>query len=508
VPGKCVLAIDAGSSGCRSLIIDLKGNLVSSASQEWSYDLTSPEIAPMGKEFSPRKFWDIICRLIRESIQKAEVAPVDIIAVSSASQRQGVVFLDKKGHELYAGPNTDIRAIMEGFAIDGEYGDEVYRITGHKPSLLFVPARLKWFQANYPRIYERITTALSIGDWVTFRLSGERVAEVSCVADLGLVDIHEVKWSDKLGERLQLSREVCPMIVIAGTRIGEVTSEAARKTGLSTGTAVVAGGADTQCGLLGMGIKDKGQVGILGGWSGAIQMVTTRAIIDPKGRLWSGCHALPRRWVLESNAQESGGAYRWLKGLLFGASDKPEDIYALMDSLAQEVPPGAGGMLAFIGPTVMDMSRLKPSLGGFIFPVTPSITAVERKHFVRAALENLAFAFKANCAQLEEVSRQKIKKVSIGGGLAQSRCLVKILSDVLGMPVTCFESPQVTAWGAAMCAAVGSGVYPDLKRAMVAMRPKSRVVEPDTQSGQEYAGYYERWLTTAKWLEDLYEKIG
>ena len=216
----------------------------------------------MGKEFNPGKFWDIICRLIRESIKKADISPVDIIAVSSASQRQGVVFLDKKGHELYAAPNTDLRAIMEGFAIDGECGDEVYRITGHKPSLLFTPARLKWFQANYRRIYEKIATALSIGDWITYRLSGERVAEVSCVADLGLVDIHEVKWSDTLGERLQLSREVCPMIVTAGTRVGWITSEAVRKTGLSAGTVVVAGGADTQCGLLGMGVKDKGEVGI------------------------------------------------------------------------------------------------------------------------------------------------------------------------------------------------------------------------------------------------------
>jgi sugar (pentulose or hexulose) kinase len=154
------------------------------------------------------------------------------------------------------------------------------------------------------------------------------------------------------------------------------------------------------------------------------------------------------------------------------------------------------------------MSRMKPSLGGFIFSVTPSITAVEKKHFVRAALENLAFAFKGNCVQLEEVSQQKVKQVSMGGGLAQSRCLVKILSDILAMPVTCFESPQVTAWGAAMCAAVGSGVYPDLNRAMVAMKPKYRVVDPDAQCGQEYSSYYERWRITAKWLEDLYEKIG
>lgn len=507
MPSKYVLAIDAGSSGCRSFIFDLQGNLVSSASQEWTYDMP-PEVAPMGKEFNARKFWGITCRIIKQSIKKAGVASSDIIAVSSASQRQGVIFLDREGRELYAGPNTDIRAIIEGFAIDGECGEEVYRITGHKPSLLFVPARLKWFQANRPRIYEKIATALSIGDWITFKLSGEQVAEVSCVADLGLVDIHQVRWSDRLGERLQLSPEVCPDIVAAGTRVGKVTSEAARKTGLSTNTVVVAGGADTQCGLLGMGLKDKGQVGIIGGWSGCLQMVTNRPIIDPKGRLWSGCHALSNRWYLESNARECGGAYRWLKGLLFPASDESQDVYALMDSLAQELPPGAGGMLAFIGPAVMDMSRLKPSLGGFIFPVTPSVTSMERKHFVRAALENLAFVFKANCAQLGEVSRQRIKQVSMGGGLSQSRCLVKILTDIIAMPVTCFESPQVTAWGAAMCAAVGSGVYPDLKKAMVAMKPKSRVVEPDAQSGQDYAPYYEKWLTTLKWMEDLYDKTG
>jgi glycerol kinase len=84
VPGKYVLAIDAGSSGCRSLIIDLQGNLISSASQEWSYDVP-PEVAPMGKEFDARKFWNIICSLIRESITKAGIASSDIIAVSSAN---------------------------------------------------------------------------------------------------------------------------------------------------------------------------------------------------------------------------------------------------------------------------------------------------------------------------------------------------------------------------------------------------------------------------------------
>ena len=509
---KYVLAIDAGSGGGRALVIDLRGKLVSSASQDWSYDVPA-DAGPMGKEFDPEKFWGIICQLIAEAVKKAAVAASDIVAVSADSQRQGMVFLDKEGKELYAGPNTDIRAIVEGFSIDGEFGSEVYSITGHAPSLIFAPARLTWFKANRPKVYERIATVLSISDWVIYRLSGERVGEASCVSGIGLVDVCDLKWSTRLAEMLELPQGVCPEIATAGTFVGTVTPAAAEQTGLAPGTSVVVGGADTQCGLLGMGVKDERQVGIVAGWSGPIQMVTAEPIIDSKRRIWTTCHVLPGKWILDSNAQQSGGAYRWLKGILFAESDIDEsndsgETYALMDELAQDVPPGSGGVLAFIGPTVMDMTLMRISIGGFIFPVTPSVTDIKREHLIRAALENLAFAFKANCVQLEEISRLRVKEVSIGGGLAQSRCLVQILSDVLGMPVTTFGVRHVTSWGTAMCAAVGGGAYPDLERAIEAMSPKSRIVEPNPQRVQEYTPCYERWLSTAGWLGKLSEGMG
>ncbi|HUV53055.1 MAG TPA: FGGY-family carbohydrate kinase [Dehalococcoidia bacterium] len=503
---RCVLAVDAGSSGCRCVIVDLDGKLVSIASQKWSYDMPA-EVAPMGKQFDAQIFWGIICRLISESINKVGLASSDIIAVSTTSQRQGVVFLDRDGQELYAGPNTDIRGIVEGFAIDGEYGSEVYRITGHTPSLIFVPARLRWFKTNHPEIYERIATVLPISDWIIYRLCGERVGEISCVSEAGLVDINELRGSRKLAEMLQFPEGVCPPLEAAGTRVGAVTLKVAERTGLAAGTPVVLGGSDTQCGLLGMGVREEGEVGIVAGWSAAIQMVTSQPIIDSKGRMWSGCHVIPGKWILESNGGESGGAYCWLKKLLFGDSDEPAKTYALMDSLAQDVPAGAGGVLAFIGPSVMDMSRLKVSLGGFIFPVTPSVTSVGKEHLVRGALENLCFAFKGNCAQLEEVSQLEVKKVTIGGGLAQSHCLVQILADALGRSVVSFEMPEVTAWGAAMCAAVGSGTYADLEQAAKAMKPRSRIVEPNLENSQIYTQFYEKWLSTSKLLDDLLAHI-
>ncbi|HEY49721.1 MAG TPA: FGGY-family carbohydrate kinase [Dehalococcoidia bacterium] len=507
MPGKYVLAVDAGSGGGRALIFDLKGNLVSFAARDWSYDVPD-DAAPMGKEFNAQTFWDIICQLIHQAIGQAEITPTDVLAVSAASQREGAVFLDKEGRELYAGPNVDIRALVEGFAIDGEHGDEVYRITGHKPSLLFVPAKLKWFQTNRPQVYEKIDTVLSISDWIIYRLSGQRVGEITSIADLGLFDISELQWSRRLMEMLGLPAGIYPEIVTAGTCVGEVTPDAAGQCGLSQGTSVVVGGADTQCGLLGMGVMDGGQVGIVAGWSGVVQMVTPEPVIDAVGRIWTGCHVLPRKWILESNAQESGGGYRWLKEILFADSGESGDAYAVMDRLAQDVPPGAGGALAFIGPQVMDMNRMLPSLGGFIFPVTPTVTSMRREHLIKAALENLSYAFKANCAQLEEISGLQAKEVSIGGGLAQSRCLVQVLSDVRGSPVTAFEVPHVTSCGTAMCAAVGAGAYPDLGQAVEAMRPQPRVVEPDSQKGQEYARYYEKWLATVGWLNRLLEEVG
>ena len=488
-------------------MFDLQGNMLSSVAREWAYHVPD-EAGPLGKEFSPEEFWGYICGLILEAVREAAVAPADIVAVSSASQRQGVVFLDSNGIELYAGPNTDLRAIIEGFSIDGQHGSEVYGITGHAPSLMLTPAKLHWFKANRPEIYGRIATALSISDWVTYRLSGQVVGETSCVSSIGLMDVSELASSSRLEEMLELPEGICPEIAAAGTRIGAVTSSAAEQSGLVSGTPVVVGGADSQCALLGMGVADEGQVGIVAGWSGSIQMVTSEPVIDSQGRVWTTCHVLPERWILESNAQQCGGAYSWLRETLFGDSDGDADTYAAMDRMAQEAPPGAGGVLAFIGPMLMDMRRMKLSLGGFIFPVTPSITDNRREHLVRAALENLAFAFKANCVQLEEISGLKIGGVKIGGGLAQSRCLVQMLSDVLDMPVTAFDVRHVTSWGTAMCAAVGAGVYDDFGQALEAMSPHCRVVDPDSACVQQYTGLYKRWMSVADWLDKLGDDLG
>jgi sugar (pentulose or hexulose) kinase len=194
--------------------------------------------------------------------------------------------------------------------------------------------------------------------------------------------------------------------------------------------------------------------------------------------------------------------------MLFGQDDSPkEKAYELMDRLASKVSPGADGVLAFIGPATMDMSHLAMKFGGFLFPVPLSTTNIQQAHLLRASLENLCFAIKANCLQLEAISRLKITEVRIGGSLAKNQCLAHMLPAVLGMPVYISEVSEVSALGAAVCAAVGSGVYPSLEDSMKTMTQRFKIIEPDRLVALEYAEYYQRWSTTAKWLDKLSEEI-
>ncbi len=131
------------------------------------------------------------------------------------------------------------------------------------------------------------------------------------------------------------------------------------------------------------------------GWSAPVQMVLDSPVIDVEARTWTSCHLFPQRWLLESSTGEAGNVYRWLSELLFDSSNG--QVYDIMDKLALESPPGAEGVKAFIGPQATNMSSLGMRYGGFLFPVPTSVTNVSKAHLVRAALENLSYAIKANC---------------------------------------------------------------------------------------------------------------
>jgi autoinducer-2 kinase len=502
-----LLALDAGTSAFRCLIFDLHGKLASLSRREYVYHYPA-DAAPLGKELVAEELWETVCECILSALKAARINPGDLAGISAASQREGTVFLDREGRELYLGPNIDLRAVAEGLVMDNRYAAEIQAITGHLPSLLFVPARLKWYHNNHPEIFSRVSAVLSFSDWLLFRLCGEMACEVCGTVESGLADVARRNYSTELWDLLELPSSIFPAAVCCGTRIGRVTAGAAAETGLAENTPVVQGAPDSHCGLLGMGIGKIAEVGIVSGWSTPLQMVTGAPVFDASRRIWTGCHPFQDKWILESNCGETGHSLEWVRTSLFGLKGLPEGAgYDLMNSLAMPIPAGSEGVLAYSGPEAMDCGNLGLRWGGFIFPLPFSATNVSSAQLCRAAFENIGYALRANLEQLEAVAGQKPGDIRLGGGLGRSACLKQLLPGVLARPTAFASVTETSGLGAAMLAAAGCGIYSGPEEAVSAMLSPLEILEPDPLTAAEYEDYYQRWLSISRRLKEIGEEL-
>src|SRR5450759_1559202 len=101
------VTLDAGTGGGKCVIFDAAGRVLGVHREPWGYDLEVNPDLPFVKafSFSAPAFWDILCRCARAALAKAAIASGDVVGIASTSQREGCVFMDAHGDEIYAGPN-------------------------------------------------------------------------------------------------------------------------------------------------------------------------------------------------------------------------------------------------------------------------------------------------------------------------------------------------------------------------------------------------------------------
>ena len=395
-----VAVVDAGTSMIRCSLFGRDGQVRAERSAPWTY-LEDPEAGPLACELDTEAVWRDVCCLLGEASGAAGGHRGRVAAVSVTSQRQGVAFLAGDGREGYAGPNLDLRAVLQGAAIDDAHRALVYRTTGHTPSFLFAAAKLRWFQSQRPHAYARIAAVLPLANWLGYRLTGELHGEASLAADAGLLDVAHRRWCSELMYTLGLPDNSHVPLLQAGERLGTIGAVVAEDTGLDEGTLVAVAGADTQCGLLGLGLARAGQAGVVAGWSAPLQMLTAEPRHSEQMSTWLGCYVTPDLWVLESTSGDTGNSYTWLADTLWRGE---ADAFARMETEARAEPAGSNGVTAMLGHSAMDMQQVGMRRGGIHFPVPLTMNAPTRGQVARAALEGVAYAVRANLEQAESVA--------------------------------------------------------------------------------------------------------
>jgi autoinducer 2 (AI-2) kinase len=487
-----LLGLDAGGGGIRALVLDPERGPLASARRPWTHR-AAPGTAGMGIDLDLDATWHAIVTATRDAVVRAGVAPEAIAGVAASAMRFATVVIAGDGAPLFAAPNRDGRAAGACFELLAE-GAALHARTGHGPTPISLLARLRWLARQEGAA--RAGHALALSDWIAWRLCGALATDRSQASTSGLFDLARGVWAEDLADASGIPRAWLPPIVPAGSRLGALGAEAARALGLRAGIAVAAGGADTQCALLGAGAIEAGAAGVVAGTSAPVQLVCARPLVDPEARAWTQCHVAPERWVVESNAGPIGEALEWTAGLLF--ADAPQPVARLFAEAAQ-APPGAGGALACFGAPVSDPRGLGIPVASLAFsPLVAARDPERRRLAARAFVEGAAFAVRANLALAAGVAGAAPAAVHAGGGMTASVSFLGVLADVLGAPVRVGPTSEASALGAALCAGVGAGAFADLADAVRRGAPGRIAAQPDPARAADADRHYEVWLRHAE----------
>ena len=225
----------------------------------------------------------------------------------------------------------------------------------------------------------------------------------------------------------------------------------------------MAGAGDQAAGAVGMGITRPGAVSATIGTSDVVFAATDRPATDPKGRLHTFCHAVPGRWHVMGVTQAAGLSLRWLRDVTSGSSAGV--TYDQLTAEAAQVPPGADGVLW--APYLMGerTPHCDPNARAALVGLAASHG---RGHIVRAVMEGVAFSLRDTFSIFEEMG-VPVDRIRLGGGGARSALWRQIQADVYGSAVDTAGADEGAAYGAAILAAVGIGLWPTVDAACDAL---------------------------------------
>ncbi|CAM3435624.1 autoinducer-2 kinase [Shewanella violacea] len=508
-----LLAIDAGTGSGRAVLFDLQGRQISVGQEEWLH-LAEPGVDnSMGFDFD--NDWPLLCRCIKQAIDNANISPKQIIAISATSMREAIVVFDKTGTEIWAVANVDARASQQVMALkesspDIEYRD--YQQSGQTFALGALP-RLLWLKEHHPELYNQAHSVAMLSDWVLAKLSGVIATDPSNAGTTGIFSLATRNWVPEMAEEVGLNPKIFPPVVETGTKIGEVTAQAARESGLRIGTAVVMGGGDVQLGAAGLGVVNLGDIAVLGGsfWQ---QVVNIDAKMPPPEdmSIRVNPHVITGLSQAEGITFFSGLVMHWfvdafchLEKLL--AEERGIDVYAYMEELAQKVPVGSYDILPIFS-DAMHYSHWYHAAPSFI---NLSLDADKSKPacLFRSLQENACIVSAINLENIQAFSKpntetagsvngsnpSEVEQVIVfAGGASKGFLWPQILADVTGKKVKVPNVKEATSLGCAMAAGVGVGIYASIKQAADSIVSWEKEYQPNMDNHVKYQALKEKWI--------------
>ncbi len=486
-----LLGIDVGTTGSKALLVEPDGSVRASATTE--YPFQTPH--PLWAEQEPHEWWRATIESIRRVLAESGARAEEIAAIGLTGQMHGLVLLDAAGEVLRPCIMwNDQRTAAQCAAITERVGAaRLLQLTGNPVLPGFTAPKILWVREHEPEVYARVAHVLLPKDYVRYRLTGGFWSDVSDASGTSLFNVGQRGWSDEMLAALDIPRAWLPEVTESPVASATVSDEGAAATGLLAGTPVVAGGGDQAAQAVGTGIVEEGVVSVTLGTSGVVFAASDEYRVEPQGRLHAFCHAVPGMWHLMGVMLSAAGSFRWYRDAL-GAAEQAEaeasgrDVYDLLTEGAAGVPAGSEGLLFLPYLSGERTPYPDPHARGVFFGLT---LRHGKPHLTRAVLEGVTYGLRDSLELMRDLGLT-IEQVRASGGGARSPLWRQMLADVFESEIVTVNVTEGAAYGAALLAGVGAGVYPSVAAAsQQAIRVTGRVEPSD--AARTYAAYYPRY---------------
>lgn len=444
------------------------------------------------------KFWQDICMCIKECLKKANVENTTIKGIGFSAHGKGLYLIDKAGQPVRNGIiSSDTRAtgIVKDWINKG-VDKKAYPFGRQQIWTAHPVALLAWMKKNEPQNYKKIDTVFMAHDYIRFKLSGEKLAELTNISGSNAYNIQENSYDKNMLEMFGIkeSFDYFPPTVGSFEKAGTVTKKASEETGLTEGTPIFGGVFDVVGGAIAAGVIDESILNIIAGtWA-----ITTRMKKDIGESVYPyiwGNYSIEDTFFVHEGSPTSASNLQWFVDN-FMAEDN--NAFNLCNSWVTELYEEPAEI--FFLPYLYG-SNISLDLHAEFFGIQAHHS---KKHMVKAIYEGIVFSYLIHHQRIMALT-PNITKIRFTGGPTRSEIWMKMFCDALGMDVEVIELKQPGCSSAAFCAIAGINKKETIKTLIEQFQPSVRVYRPDLIQHERLMKEFQKFQLIAKKSAEIME---
>jgi len=493
---KYVIGIDLGTSGVKCLLLSEEGMLVDVKSASYSPDFGKDGYV----EQEPSVWWENTKKCLKELVAANASVKNDIAAVSCSGQMHSSVFLDGAGNVIRP-------AILWNDTRTTKQTKDIYALCGGKEGVLkevynlalegFTLPKILWLKDNEPQNYSKVNKVIMPKDYINYMLCGNIKTDYSDAAGTLMFDVLNHKFNEKFVEKMGISAEILPEAVESTAVVGIISSPVAEELGLGGDVKVIAGGADNSCAAIGNGIAGEGSAVISVGTSGTVVAFLSDIKSEVTGAVHLFNYSYPGSMYAMGCMLCAGESFNWLsKNILTGLSMDE------LNELAAKAPIGSNKLIFLPYLFGERCPHTDANARGVFFGIS-SLTG--KGEMARAVMEGVAFGLRDMFDLV--LGFADMDEIYITGGGAKSELWGKIICNVIGRKLMVLNVEEGPAFGAALIAGVGAGVFADFKSAKNKSMKVVKEYLPEKFAVSEYEKFYGIFRKLYKANKELFAEL-